>query len=125
MMDVQLDETWPVFVVEDEPPATRPRWYCHGTPGFDTPEEAVRSALSTADSVIVRTLDGTCYWAGQAPKDFGEPLRAWPPDRRRREQIDRDYDAAVARARAETEARCGYERARTAWLRANAAELAD
>jgi hypothetical protein len=46
------------WVLEDSPPATRPRWFCHwdgaDAPGFESVEEAVACGLSRAVSVIVR-----------------------------------------------------------------------
>jgi hypothetical protein len=120
----------PVFVIEDPPPATRRRWYCAGSDGFDTPEEAVGWALSHERSVIVRTLAGTFYWAGERPPDWveerqGGALRSWPPPAGERERIDAEYEAAVGAMHDDARTRDAYERERIAWLRINAPALTE
>jgi hypothetical protein len=119
-----------IFVIENEPPPTSPRWYCAGTPGFDTPEDAVAWALSQGHSAIVQTLAGTSYWAGEEPSDWGGEghdarLRSWPPAAAERKRMDARYEAAVAAARDDARARDAYERERTGWLRAHAPEFVD
>ena len=95
-----------VFVIEDPPPATPPRWYCAGTRGFDTPEDAVGWALSHGHSAIVRTLGGTSYWAGQRPwtgtrrvtgahYDRGHPRLESDGDSPNEDQGGRDDSAAI------------------------------
>lgn len=111
-------------MVEDPPPATRPRWYCYGTPGFETPEEAVAWGLGHARTVIVRTLADRCYCAGEHPTDWetrGEgALRAWPPPRAERIELERER----ASAEEEASARAAYEAARQRWLLDHQAGLA-
>ena len=77
-----------LFVLEDDLPPTRPRWFCHwdGTfaPGFENLDGAVRWGLERARTVIVRTLGGLFYQAGDRPADSEDydlegGLRAWPP----------------------------------------------
>src|SRR5689334_17391417 len=118
-----------VWVSEDEPPATRPRWYAHWdgafATSFDSLEDAVSWGLERARTIIVRTVGDVVYWAGDRPSDWdtdGEPLRSWPPSSTERRQIDVDYEAAV-RAANEEEAACeGYEREREEWLAVHAPE---
>jgi hypothetical protein len=110
-------------VLEDSPPATRPRWFCHwdgaDASGFESVEEAVAWGLSRAISVIIRTLGGAFYFAGDRPSDWDDndpELRDWPPAPAELQQIDADYEAAVAAANAEAAARSVYERERDEWL---------
>jgi hypothetical protein len=114
-----------LFVLEDDPPPTRPRWFCHWdgapAPGFEDLEDAVGWGLKRARTVIVRTLGTVFYWAGDRPSDWGKydlegGLRAWPPSAAERRTIDAAYEAAVEAARAESAARDAYEYARLSWL---------
>jgi hypothetical protein len=83
-----------LFVLEEQPPTTRLRWYCHwdgeSAPGFDSVEEAVIWGLERASGVIVRTVDCVFYLAGRRPADWGADLdlRAWPPEQAERDLID-------------------------------------
>ena len=114
-----------LFVLEDDPPPTRPRWFCHWdgvpAPGFEDPEDAVSWGLERARTVIVRTLGTVFYWAGDRPSDWEDyelegGLRAWPPSAAERRAIDASYEAAVEAARAESAGRDAYENARLSWL---------
>jgi hypothetical protein len=111
-----------LYVLEDQPPATRPRWYCHGLPGFDDIDDAVTAGLAHAQTVIVRTLGGTRYWAGVDPRD-GTAARPWPPSRSAREAIDAEYARRVAEERRVQEYAEAFARARDGWLVARAPEL--
>lgn len=119
------------FVLEDDPPATRPRWFCHWDGGkalgFDDVEEAVSWGLACARSVVIRTLGTVFYWAGQRPTDWSPgdaEMREWPPGRSERAKIDLDYTAAVHAADQEEAAYRAYEREREDWVRAHAPDLA-
>ena len=123
-----------LFVLEDDPPATRPRWFCHWdgafAPGFENLDDAVSWGLERARTVIVRTLGGLFYRAGDRPADSEDydlegGLRAWPPSAPERRAIDAAYDAAVAAAHAAIAARDAYEYARLGWLLEHAPELAE
>jgi hypothetical protein len=126
-----------LFVLEDDPddpPSTRPRWFCHWdgapAPGFENLEDAVSWGLERARTVIVRTLGTVFYWAGDRPSDWGDydlegGLRAWPPSAAERRAIDAAYAAAVAAERAESLARDAYEYARLGWLLEHAPGLAE
>jgi hypothetical protein len=116
-----------VWVREDEPPATRPRWYVHwdgaSATSFDMLEDAVSWGLERARTIIVRTVCDVVYWAGERPLDWDtdrEPLRSWPPSTAERRQIDVDYEAAVNAANEEEAAREEYEREREEWLTVHA-----
>jgi hypothetical protein len=122
-----------LYVLEDDPPGTRPRWYCHwdgaSAPGFENLDDAVSWGLERARTVVVRTLSTAFYWAGDRPSDWGDddlegPLRAWPPSAAERRAIDTAYEAAVAAEQAESAARAAYEDARMSWLREHAPEFA-
>ena len=122
-----------LYVLEDDPPATRPRWYCHwdggSAPGFEIVEDAVSWGLKRARTVVVCTLGTVFYWAGDRPADWGDydlegPPRTWPPSAGERRAIDAAYAAAVAADRADSEARAAYEDARLSWLVEHVPELA-
>ncbi len=122
-----------LYVLEDDPPATRPRWYCHwdggSAPGFEIVEDAVSWGLKRARTVVVCTLGTVFYWAGDRPADWGDydlegPPRTWPPSAGERRAIDTAYAAAVAADRADSEARAAYEDARLSWLVEHVPELA-
>lgn len=122
---------WTLFVLEDDPPATRPRWFCHcngaPAPGFATPEEAVAWGLARGRTVVVRTLAPVFYLAGEPPEDWEHEdleLRPWPPSPSERRQIDADYEAAVAAACEEEAARASYEGGRNRWLATHAPDRA-
>jgi hypothetical protein len=113
-----------LWVLEDPPPATRPRWYCHldgsPAPAFDDVDEAVRWGLENASTVLVRTLGTAWYRAGEPSPDWDyedepEP-RPWPPSTRERRKMDDDYTAALAAADEEQNSRADHERAREEWL---------
>ncbi len=123
-----------LFVLEDDPPPTRPRWFCHwdgaSAPGFESLDEAVSWGLERARTVIVRTLGSVFYCAGDRPSDGGDydregGLRGWPPSAAERRAIDAAYEAAFAAARADSAARDAYEYARLGWLLEHAPELAE
>lgn len=86
-----------LWVLEDEPPADRQRWYCHldgdAAPGFDTPEDAVEWGLMHAEGVVVRTLGSVFYLVGERPQHWSDDkeARGWPPALAEREQLDVDY----------------------------------
>jgi hypothetical protein len=93
-----------LFVLEDDPLPTRPRWFCHwdgaSAPGFENLEDAVSWGLRRARTVVVRTLGTVFYWAGDRPSDWGDydlegGLRAWPPSVAERRAIDAAYEAAA------------------------------
>lgn len=122
-----------LYVLEDDPPATRGRWFCHWdgshAPGFENLEDAVSWGLARARSVVVRTLGTVFCWAGDRPpgwrdSDLEGELRAWPPSAEERRAIDAAYEAAVAAARADSETRAAYEHARMSWLAQHFPELA-
>lgn len=120
-----------VFVLEDDPPTTRPRWFCHWdgveAPGFEDVEEAISWGLARARSVVIRTLGPAFYWAGQPPADWSPgdaEMRAWPPSQPERHQIDLDYAAAIQAAEQEEAVSRAYERQRDDWVRAYAPDLA-
>ena len=125
-------ERWGTFwVIEDPPPATRPRWFCHWegaeAPGFESVDEGVAWGLSRALSVVIRTLDGSVYFTGERPSDWDDSdpdLRRWPPSVAELRLIDTKYEAAVAAADADVAARSVYEREREEWLRARYPPLA-
>jgi hypothetical protein len=113
---VTQDEAW---VIEDDPPPERPRWYCEGK-SFDTPEDAVARALTRGRSVLVRTVGGRIFWARELPATWdnerdGE-ARPWPPTPSERQQIDDEYAAKLRQAEEDEQAREEYEYARLAWL---------
>lgn len=118
------------FVLEDDPPATRPRWFCHwdgdDAPGFDDVEDAVSWGLAHARSVVIRTLGTVFYWTGKRPTDWNPgdaEMREWPPGQSKRQQIDVDYAAAVQAADQQEAAYRAYEREREQWVRDHAPEL--
>src|ERR1700722_4933138 len=103
-----------LFVLEDDPPPTRPRWFCHwdgaSAPGFESLDDAVSWGLERARTVIVRTLGSVFYWAGDRPseeRDYDPEggLRSWPPSAAERQAIDAPHPAAFAAARAESAGR--------------------
>ncbi len=123
-----------LFVLEDDPPPARPRWFCHwdeaSAPGFQNLDDAVSWGLKRARTVIVRTLGGVFYWAGDRPSDWADyelegGLRPWPPSAAERQAIDAAYEAAAAAAHADSAARDAYEYARLSWLLEHAPELAE
>jgi hypothetical protein len=123
-----------LFVLEEDPPPTGPRWFCHwdgaSAPGFESLDDAVGWGLERARTVIVRTLGSDFYWAGDRPsgwRDYNPEggLRAWPPSAAQRRAIDAAYEAEAAAARAESAARDAYEYARLGWLLEHAPELAE
>jgi len=122
-----------LFVLEDDPPPTGPRWFCHwdgaSAPGFENLEDAVSWGLRRARTVIVRSLGTIFYWAGDRPSDWEDydldgGLRAWPPSAAERRAIDAAYEAAAGAARADSAAREAYDHARVSWLREHVPELA-
>jgi hypothetical protein len=118
-----------VYVLEDPPPATRPRWYVHWEgdegPGFDDVDRAVEWGLARARSVVVRTLDTVFYWAGERPEDYEEgEILPWPPSERERRRIDVAYEAALAAELGEQDSRATYERERREWLGSHAPAFA-
>ena len=77
-----------LYVLEDDPPPMRPRWFCYRdgarAPGLENLDVAVSWGLERARMVIVRTLGTVFYWAGDRPSDGADydlegGLRAWPP----------------------------------------------
>jgi hypothetical protein len=116
-----------LYIVEVEPPADRPRWYCHEHPnGFDDVDAAVAWALSQARSGIVRTLGGILYYAGDLPSDPEDAAvtRPWPPSQAERAEIEAAYEGALESAAQEEEAWLAYAYARDDWLATTASELA-
>jgi hypothetical protein len=119
-----------LFVLEDDPPPTRPRWFCHWdgefAPGFESPEEAVAWGLSRARTVIVRTLGAVFYWAGERPSDEEgyEDLRAWAAFGRGTATDRHGIRRGACAAEEDDAARQAYERERERWLVAHAPELA-
>jgi hypothetical protein len=81
-----------LYVLEDPPPAIRPRWYCHwdgqAAPGFDNVDEAVSWGLERARSVLVRTLGSAFFVAGEAVAEYEPEARPWPPSSAERHAID-------------------------------------
>jgi len=119
------DERELLYIGEDPPPPTRPRWYCAAHPGgFDEVDEAVTWALERAPTVIVRTVEQVLYWAGSAPEDRGrDDMRPWPPSAKERAEIDRAYAAAWQAADEQEAARRRHEELRDAWLRESGPEF--
>jgi hypothetical protein len=116
-----------LYILEDDPPADWPRWYCHEHPhGFDDVDEAIAWALSLARTAIVRTLEPVFYYAGEVPSDpeAAEDARPWPPSRAERAEIDAAYQRAVESAAKGEDAWLEYVYARDAWLAGAAPELA-
>jgi hypothetical protein len=119
-----------LFVLENDPPPARPRWFCHWdgvpAPAFDNLEDAVSWGLERARTVVVRTLGTVFYWAGDRPPDYtlDGRLRVWPPSAAERRAIDAAHEAAVATARSDSAAREAYEHARLSWVQEHAPELA-
>lgn len=113
------------YVLEEDPPSARPRWYCHwdgdDAPGFESVEEAVAWGVKRARGVVIRTVRTIFYLAGERPDDWSDDteLRAWPPSVTERRQIDADYEAAVAAAMASEAAWREYETGRDDWLQAH------
>jgi len=108
------------YVLEDDPPADRPRWYCHldgrDSGGFDDVDEAVRWGLEHAAGVVVRTLSGLYFVAGDPADGRFSNGRSWPSSSGERSEIDRVYAEAVTAAEEEIEARRNYEEARANWM---------
>lgn len=117
-----------LYVLEVDPPTDRERWYCHWdgaeAPGFEVAEDAVAWGLERARGVVVRTIRTVFYLAGERPDDWGDGVdfRAWPPSPSEREEIDKDYGAAVIEAERDEAAWRAYEVERSAWIRQNAPE---
>jgi hypothetical protein len=111
-----------LFVLEEDPPSDRTRWYCHlngdDAPGFESVEDAVSWGLERATGVVIRTVRTVFYLAGEAPDDWdpGTEYRPWPPTSEERAQIDADYEAATASGAAEEAAWGAYQAERDAWL---------
>ena len=123
-----------VFVLEEDPPPERPRWFCHwdgaSAPGFESLDDAVSWGLDRARTVIVRTLGTVFYWAGDRPSDWADydvegGLRSWPPSAAERRAIDAAYEAEAAAAHADSVARDAYEYARLGWLLEHVPDLAE
>jgi transposase-like protein len=119
-----------VRLFEQQPPS-RSRWWCNldgePLPGVEGPEEAVEWGLARGKAVVVRTLGGLVYWAGQAPEealDEGGAPRPWPPSAEERTAIESAYGQALLVARHEQTARAAYRSSREDWLRQHAPELA-
>jgi hypothetical protein len=118
-----------LYILEDPPPATRPRWFCHwdgqSAPGFDDVEEAVTWGLERARRVLVRTLGSTFYIAGEDLRE-GEPeARRWPPPPAERQAIDAAYQDALAATELERLRRQAYEYERLDWLIENTSLASD
>jgi hypothetical protein len=111
-----------LFVLKEDPPSDRARWYCHldgeDAPGFDSVDEAVEWGLQRATGVVIRTVRTVFYLAGKAPDDWdpGTDYRPWPPSPQERAQIDADYEAAMVAGAAEEATWRAYEADRDAWL---------
>ena len=94
---------------------------------WTTPSAGV---VSVRGRSIVRTVGSVLYWAGDRPSDWRDydlegGLRGWPPSAAERRAVDAAYEAAAAAARADSEARDGYEYARLGWLLGHVPELAE
>ena len=109
-----------LYVLEEPPPASRPRWYCHwdgrAAPGFDDVDEAVAWGLERAGRVVVRTLASVFYVAGERLGDDEPDARQWPPPPVERRAIDGAYREAVAAAELEHLRRQEYEYEPLNWL---------
>jgi hypothetical protein len=109
-----------LYVLEDPPPAIRPRWYCHwdgqAAPGFDNVDEAVAWGLERARCVLVRTLGSAFFVAGEAVAEYEPEARPWPPSSAERHAIDAAYEDALAAAELEHQRRRAYEYHRLDWL---------
>jgi len=123
-----------LFVLEEDPTPTDPRWFCHWdgafAPRFESLDDAISWGLERARTVIVRTLGPVFYWAGDRPSDWRDydlegGLRPWPPSAAERRGIDAVYESAAAAARADSAARDAYEYARLSWLLEHVPELAE
>jgi hypothetical protein len=116
-----------LYILEDDPPGDRRRWYCHEHPsGFDDVDEAVAWALSRAETAIVRTLEPAFYYAGAVPADPEDATdaRPWPPSLAERAEIDAAFEKAVLSAEQEKAAWLAYREARDVWLMRTAPGLA-
>jgi hypothetical protein len=118
-----------LFVLEDDPPPTRLRWFCDwdgdAAPGFDDVDEAVAWGLARASGVVVRTLKGAFYLAGERPSEWGPDIEfsPWPASPLDRRKIDTDYEEAMAAVYDEEAARQVYEQDRDCWLAKHAPDL--
>jgi hypothetical protein len=118
-----------LFVLEDDPPPTRPRWFCdwdgNAAPGFDDLDQAVAWGLARARGVVVRTLKGAFYLAGERPSDWGQDIEfsPWPPSPLDRRKIDTDYEEAMAAGYDDEAAWQFYEQDRDRWLAEHAPDL--
>jgi hypothetical protein len=93
-----VDPAEPLYINEVEPPADRPRWFCHEHPhGFDDVDEAVAWALSHTRTAFVRTVGEDYFYAGEVPADPKDAAlaRPWPPSPAERAEIDAAYARAV------------------------------
>jgi hypothetical protein len=87
-----------ISVMENKPdispgPPEWPRWYVHGSNGFEELEPAVEWATNEYDSVIVGPLTRDYYLAGRRPKEWNHdeiPLRPWPPSDEERQAIEQN-----------------------------------
>ncbi len=95
-------------------------------PGFDEVDDAVAWGMERAKGVVVRTLGGAYYLAGQRPADWGHDIafRRWPPSVAERGEIDRVYAASTTEALEELAAVEAFEAARAQWLAGHSPTLA-
>jgi hypothetical protein len=118
-----------LFVLEEDPPSDRPRWYCHwdgdDAPGFVSVDDAVSWGMERVMGVVVRTVRGAFYLAGEHPHGWGSDIEfsPWPPSPAERDAIDSDYAVAVHEAAENEAAWRTYEQARRVWLRVHRPEL--
>lgn len=67
------------FWVTEQAPPTWPPWACEGR-NFETPEEAIAWALPLVRTVMIRTLRGSVYYAGERPAnvEWTNDAMPWP-----------------------------------------------
>ncbi len=111
-----------IYIIEDDPPPTRPRWFCAEHPaGFGDIDEGIRWALDQAPTVIIRTVGNAFYWAGERPSDPSDAhTLPWPTSAAERAEIDAAYERAWKAAEEHEAAWERHEALRDEWLAENA-----
>jgi hypothetical protein len=115
-----------VFVIEDDPPGLRRRWWSDGSQ-FDDVDAAVEWGLRRASMVVVRTLGSERFWAGVDPGNAPDAMNArpWPPPAAERRRIDDEYAAALAAAQASERFAAQYRQRADQWVAEHAPRFRD